>query len=714
MEKLPRKVVSNACDLCKAGKRKCDGKLPCSYCQKGDKRCAYTQLDKRRRKATMSPSASTSARLAGDPLHASSAEPSSALATSSFNAIAGPSTLSSSSIFGSTQADGPSSASPSFPTPSFFPNPATTSAPPKEGDQDNETLASLARAIGNEGHNNPSPEVAGSSTPIEGIHRHLMTVFSLRSVPASANDEHDDLFERDGDLSSFFLPSQEEGLNFVQCFFEHAASTYRYVEEQEFTVLATRFFAQDPAVLNDAVSSALVLVVMAVGCLWSPSWIGADATVTTPRAIKLYLASKRRVAATSLVPPRLVAVQLHIATTHLFLGLNRYQSAWLSFGTAARISLLLGLHRASPAGTAPEVDSARRKVFHSSFMMDRFLSLIVGLPAFYNESDLTQPYPELDSIVSPQATTTTDSQKILIGSLAHFKLSRIMGHALDSLRSPKDLSPADRSLRIHTIEGELDQWRAETPGFFHPPAAPEMSFADFAHIPPRFERQQWRVRSTYSFIKLLLYRSYLLDELLNRLRRSSSSPPEASVPSTEVQTCVRAAVYIAETASEMQGKSLSGGTFWNTAFFAFSSIAALLVYLVLYPDAADRANVESVIDRAMQANERFSPEMGLTGRQQILQETHRIASLLSRSPPANPVPPAASAAGTSADGANLGLSADGQNNLADFSFPFLFAPEAAGMGTETTAEGWEEMWADLQGLVETGFDTTPRYFPPTF
>ncbi|GAA5857128.1 hypothetical protein JCM8547_007976 [Rhodosporidiobolus lusitaniae] len=491
---------------------------------------------------------------------------------------------------------------------------------------------------------------------------------------------------------------------------KRAASTYRYLDEQETSDLAHSFFAQDPSVLDDALLSALVLVVMAVGCLWTASYIGADPKVMTPRAIKLYLASKRRLAKTSVVPPRLVAVQLHLATTHLLLGLGRYQSAWLSFGTAGRLTLLLGLHRASPPTTPSEVDAKRRRVYWSAFMMDRFLSLIIGLPPLFNEVDITQPYPQLDGPVSPQAASASDSHKMLIGSVAHFKLCRIMGHALDSLRTPKDLSQADRAFRVVAIETELEQWQRETPAFFHPETETTGSdMAGFAQIAPVFERQQWRVRSTYQYIRLLLYRSSLLDELLNRFRRGPTSG--ATTPTVEMKACVDAALYIATTAAEMQGRSLSGGTFWNTAFFAFSSVAALLVFLALYPDSPDCGKIESVIERAMRNNEAFGAEAGATARQQLLQETRRISALLRPGPPAEQGQEAAYA--SSSGGITTGLGqTDGEGAFPDLTLPFLFSSGIE--GGETSNGDWASTWEDIQALVEGGFDTQQQFFPPTF
>lgn len=126
-------------------------------------------------------------------------------------------------------------------------------------------------------------------------------MFSLRAQPQER--EHDDLLEPDKGMVSFFLPTIEEGLAFVRCYFEHvrkfrspsttsgfsyshtqASSTYRFVDEEDITALAHRFFARDPVVLADIESTALLLAVMATGCLWMPSWTGQDPQVLTPQA----------------------------------------------------------------------------------------------------------------------------------------------------------------------------------------------------------------------------------------------------------------------------------------------------------------------------------------------------------------------------------------------------------------------------------------------
>ncbi|BGP38802.1 hypothetical protein JCM10449v2_002739 [Rhodotorula kratochvilovae] len=701
------KNVSRACDLCRTSKRKCDGMQPCGNCQHGDKDCAYTMGDRRRGRTaaharTFAPEASSSS---SAPLLPTPP----ALAPPTFPpppGIAGPS---------NNPFPHRSPAMPAHVLPSLEGGPSPRTA------ADDAMLASLTRAMANEPAPGGTPSDAHDAvTPgdvdhaehstgfLASIHRHLSAVFSLRAVPQGR--PNDDLLEPDRSLGSFFLPSKEEGLAYVRCYFDHAASTYRFVDDEDVTALATRFFEQDPALLADPESTALLLAVMAVGCLWTPSWTAQDPNKMTPRAVKLYHAAQRQLAQVPPFPARLSLVRIHLASTHFLLGLSRFQTAYLSFSTAGRLALMLGLHRNDPSLPPPEREK-RRRVFWSSFMMDRYISAVLGLPVLYDELDISQPY----FAVPDNATLRADiaqQNRVLIGSLAHIKLSRVLGHAIRLLGSPKEVTPLERSSRIATLETELAQWSQESPAFFQPsPTGRDGLDEPFAQVPHIFERQRRRCHAAYHFIKLLAYRSYVLDELLSRLRGSST--PASGAPSVEVQTCVHAAVQIAETAIVMQDQSSYSGMFWSTAYMTFASLTVLFVYLILYLDAPDRAQVESVISRAMKANTRLA---GARGEQDaIFRESRRIASIL-KPPPSRPAASSLhSAAGPSSSSAAAPqlVSPSGEpsnDSEGAYGLPFFLSSELAALGDDplgaSTANDWEALLSDLQGMVHAGFDVT--------
>ncbi|ADV23748.1 hypothetical protein I305_05783 [Cryptococcus gattii E566] len=451
---------------------------------------------------------------------------------------------------------------------------------------------------------------------LDRLHRHLTVVFSLRSFPKGhlgeeLKDENDN--NRGAD-ELFFLPSCEDGKAYIRCYFEHASSIL-YLDRRNIEQLTDDFYASNGS-LSQKDDVALLLLLMAIGCLWTPSWTGADPQTMTQKALQLLRAVQRRLETLSISQPRLRMVQVHLALCHLYLGMSHFRSAWLAFGTAARLSQLLRLHRKSPDGTPQELDEPRRQAFWSGYMMDRYLSLVLGCPVIYDERDITQRFPSYPNSGDNSVNTKDEGQR-LAGSIAHIKLSQILGHALRKLQSPGELSDLERSLAVQSLNQELDRWLAETPRFFHPDGPDACDLGPFASIPPFFQRQQQIVRSAYHFINLFIHRSFLLDQFINRIPASQPLAP-LTVMSPEVTVCVESAISIAKSVSKMRDSPGAKGTFWNSAYFCFASLTVLLVYLMVYEDAPRRAEIENMIEAAMEGH------IQLTGstkreREQILE-----------------------------------------------------------------------------------------------
>lgn len=58
---------------------------------------------------------------------------------------------------------------------------------------------------------------------LDRLHQHLKIVFSLRSFP-NGNTAQGESDVTDEELSSFFLPSIEEGRAYIKCYFDHVCS----------------------------------------------------------------------------------------------------------------------------------------------------------------------------------------------------------------------------------------------------------------------------------------------------------------------------------------------------------------------------------------------------------------------------------------------------------------------------------------------------------
>nr|KIR88089.1 hypothetical protein I308_01140 [Cryptococcus tetragattii IND107] len=605
------RITRHACERCRSGKKKCDGQLPCSACLLSKKGQYQSPI--------MFPSI------------ASSSE--SYERQSRYNSPSRQRTMENDGSVNDmpmVTAVGPEVAS-------------EVPEPDRDRDDGSEihshnrehTLARIAHVMANGTVSRyPSPGVtilspadgrpivsSETDIPTKGdlldrLHRHLTVVFSLRSFPKGhlgeeLKDENDN---KRGADELFFLPSCEDGKAYIRCYFEHASSIL-YLDRRNIEQLTDDFYASNGS-LSQKDDVALLLLLMAIGCLWTPSWTGADPQTMTQKALQLLRAVQRQLETLSISQPRLRMVQVHLALCHLYLGMSHFRSAWLAFGTAARLSQLLRLHRKSPDGTPQELDEPRRQAFWSGYMMDRYLSLVLGCPVIYDERDITQRFPSYPNSGNNSVNTQDEGQR-LAGSIAHIKLSQILGHALRKLQSPGELSDLERSLAVQSLNQELDHWLAETPRFFHPDGPDACDLGPFASIPPFFQRQQQIVRSAYHFINLFIHRSFLLDQFINRIPASQPLAP-LTVMSPEVTVCVESAISIAKSVSKMRDSPGAKGTFWNSAYFCFASLTVLLVYLMVYEDAPRRAEIESMIEAAMEGH------IQLTGstkreREQILE-----------------------------------------------------------------------------------------------
>ncbi|OXG14905.1 hypothetical protein C361_05613 [Cryptococcus neoformans Tu259-1] len=660
------RITRHACERCRAGKKKCDGQLPCSACTLSKKECIFSA--QRRRPRIPVPNLTDGPTSSSTPSHhipdqgryqspmmfpsiASSSE--SYERQSRYNSPSRPQTAGHDGshandmpMVTATEAEGVSEI-------------RDCDHDHEDGHEDGQgrevhghnhehTLARIAHVMANGTVSRyPSPgvtilspadgrpivsretDISTKGDLLDRLHRHLTVVFSLRSFPKGhlgeeLKDENDNKTGGPGEL--FFLPSCEDGKAYIRCYFEHATSTYRYLDRRNIEQLTDDFYTSNGS-LSQKDDVVLLLLLMAIGCLWTPSWTGADPQMMTQKALQLLRAAQRQLETLSLSQPRLRMVQVHIALCHLYLGMSHFRSAWLAFGTAARLSQLLRLHRKSPDGTPQELDEPRRQAFWSGYMMDRYLSLVLGCPVIYDERDITQRFPSYPNSGDHSVDTQDEAQR-LAGSIAHIKLSQILGHALRKLQSPGELSDLERSLAVQSLNQELDRWLAETPRFFHPDGPDTYDLGPFASIPPFFQRQQQIVRSAYHFINLFIHRSFLLDQFVNRIPASQPLAP-LTVMSPEVTVCVESAISIAKSVSKMKDSPGAKGTFWNSAYFCFASLTVLLVYLMVYEEAPRRAEIESMIEAAMEGH------IQLTGstrreREQILEESKRVSELLRR------------------------------------------------------------------------------------
>ncbi|EXJ77438.1 hypothetical protein A1O3_09664 [Capronia epimyces CBS 606.96] len=315
------------------------------------------------------------------------------------------------------------------------------------------------------------------------IYRHLTSIISLDTFPRSIYSEADQEPIWADSAPTFFVPPREDSEEYIQCYFSYSNVTYRYVSRLVIDELFERFYKPDTSPPKDHGSMAMLLLVMALGCIWLPSWKGNSFDLAKKQCVRIQRAALRSLQlVSSNFPPSLPTVQSYVLNCHLNLALARYDSAWVSLGMAIRLGQMVDLQSLGrPAN--PNNQHTMSCLFWSMFMLDRYLSLVLGRPTTLNEEDITRPYPE--TVVGPRGEVDEEESSLMPGVVAHVKLTRIMGHINKRLYPKRiKLDPRARDVAVGELAQEIERWKAETPPFFNPEAASENGPASPFHIVP--------------------------------------------------------------------------------------------------------------------------------------------------------------------------------------------------------------------------------------
>lgn len=96
------------------------------------------------------------------------------------------------------------------------------------------------------------------------IHRHLTNTASLSSFPRGVSFERERKLDATTDL--LFLPDKATSQSYVQCFFDHASVTYRYLDRRTIDDLLNRFYEPESQSSKDE-RGLVLLLVLSLGCV---------------------------------------------------------------------------------------------------------------------------------------------------------------------------------------------------------------------------------------------------------------------------------------------------------------------------------------------------------------------------------------------------------------------------------------------------------------
>ncbi|KAF6830026.1 fungal specific transcription factor domain-containing protein [Colletotrichum musicola] len=391
---------------------------------------------------------------------------------------------------------------------------------------------------------------------------------------------------------NLILPPKDAGKMCLDAYFEHGNATCRFLPPREAYGLFEKLYGGAVELSSYPATEALVLLIMATGCVWTASWKNEPLSPWRERALDKVSGK---------YPPTMRILQAYVVKA-MRSGPRPVQQRLDVDGLGRPTQPDGQPTKRAGNGTNPPEAHHKRALFWAMFMMDRYLAIILGRPSAIHERDVTVA---LSDIPDEEVAASLDlrEKKLLIGSVAHYRLVKIMAKAACELYPASKPPACQMSQIVSSLEQDLQRWLKDTPEFFHPGhERPWLSpGSSFYEVPWILKRQQQTIHSAYHFANMLVYRGYLLREFLERPRHGQKTEESLN----RIRKCVDSAVAMVNLAcAEFDiDEGRYNGTFWSTSHFIFCALSILLVYLTLRGDSSDDDRVS--VERAVREGMRF-------------------------------------------------------------------------------------------------------------
>lgn len=277
-------------------------------------------------------------------------------------------------------------------------------------------------------------------------------------------------------------------------------------------------------------------------------------------------------------PPRLETIQSRLIQCLYLLSSSRANECWYLFGTALQVVTALGLHRKCPVKLSKNGCSyfeleLRKRIFWSVYTLDKYLSIMFGRPRLLHDEDIDQELPDEmndeDLLQEDPLRRTGCTDSMMIASVLHYRLGRILGEISRQLYSIKPLckdSPLETAVRLTR---ELEHWKESVPPLFN-------SVRPSSLIPPLC-RQSQVLQLAYSHAMIHVTRSFLLNDFTDLSRRPRNPHPMVS---THVQKCIGAAEDIMTLVEGLAQQTLFIQSFWFTHYVCFCAILVVYIHII--------------------------------------------------------------------------------------------------------------------------------------
>ena len=375
--------------------------------------------------------------------------------------------------------------------------------------------------------------------------------------------------------SSFCLPTVEKTDSLLERYFRFATPTYRFLHRPTLEGWAFQLLAGNRL---SVAKSACVLLACAQSLLYTtPGERYANGGDEDLNMSRLYYEQAKTMLENELGPASLASVQSRLAMCLYLLSTFKINESRFCFSFASEILTSVGLHRKTPKSQNMDLVEleSRKRTFWCAYVLDGYLSVMLGRPRILRDEDTDQPYPRnLDDLdmLSSESPEDLPLHGNLEAFVWHIELAKLMGHNNDLLYPLKELR--EEEVIIHTVQmiEALDRWRDGLPDFLK---SREKTLAGQR----TFERQNTVLKLAQAHLRVLATRKCLLTDF-SKFGRTASPHRWDTRALEPVQECIAGIGTIIGTAYDLMQSGSLYQAFWFTQYTALVAISTLYVFLI--------------------------------------------------------------------------------------------------------------------------------------
>lgn len=382
----------------------------------------------------------------------------------------------------------------------------------------------------------------------------------------------------------------------LERYFRFATPTYRYMHRPTLEKWGLLYVNDDPRLGN--AQRACVLLASAQSLLYT---VKSDCYVTEDcdgiRQSWLCFQQAKELLDRETGAPSLASVQSRLAMCLYMLSTYRMTACRFCFSLTATILTSLGLHRVQStksqriAMDTVEAES-RRRAFWCAYVLDGYLSVMLGRPRILRDDDVDQPYPrnvDDEDLMSPEPVDDLPQHGNLEAFLAHASLAKLMAKSSDRLYPLHPLTEEQVLDSSNELLDELESWKQSLPKFLRPGS--KILTGD-----RMFERQNTVLKLAHAHLRILMSRRCLLSDTcrLGHLVHTQS-PPDLRT-TRPIQECVAGITTVLDAGTALMEHDSLFHCFWFTQYIALVAASTLYIFLVQGARHALPASMDSFID----------------------------------------------------------------------------------------------------------------------